>query len=208
MDRSAVIAALSGLKPRARDIFEVALPVCAGTAYSWSHHGPLDANSLGLLAGLLLVVSIFGKGLRDATLAALLLGALPVIVSALTLQPKESTLYDPVLWCIATPFAMWCLCHRLLERPSAQARMVFLLANTAAVAVLVIPVIGGRIHWGIVVLPFAVFRVATNAADKIRVDEELLSDRFASDMKEAREIATRIQWIGGAWVAGWAGVMP
>jgi hypothetical protein len=68
---------------------------------------------------------------------------------------------------------------------------------------LAVPVIQGQVHWGIVVLPFAVFRIGASTADKIRLGKE-----YATSLAEAREVTRRVQWVGGAWVAGWAGVTP
>lgn len=35
-----------------------------------------------------------------------------------------------------------------------------------------------------------------------------VADVDPAGLAEARAIAGRIQWIGGAWVAAWAGVLP
>ncbi len=194
------------------DLLEIVLPVIAGAAYVL---GRAETANLLSMRWLLPCISLFaialwppaGRLLRDANVATLLLGFAPVILTAYALQPAERTLLDPVLWCLATPFAMWCASVRLLGRPGPQTRPAFLLTNTVAAAALLVPIVGGQIHWGIVILPFAVFRIASSTADKLRVNFSGAA-KDATTLAEARAIAGRIQWIGGAWVAGWAGVLP
>lgn len=199
-------------RPRPQDLLEFLLPLIAGATYV---RGRAESFTLSSILWLLPCISLFAgtlwapvaRLLRDPNLAALALGFAPVILAAYVLQPSPLTLQDPVLWCVATPFAMWCAAVRLLERPGTQTRSLFLLINTVAAAVLLVPVIGGRIHWGMIILPFAVFRIASNNADKIRVNFAGQPEDLAG-LAEARAIAGRIQWIGGAWVAAWAGVLP
>jgi len=200
---------------------EIALPIAAGAAYVVTRARPLKLQGLAsggevVIATVLLVAALIGllilllllhgrlpARLRTPMVTGLLAGAAPVLLAALVVTPGEATLRDPVLWCIAIPFAMWCAAARMLETPGLQTRSLFLLANTAAVAALLVPVIGGRIHWGIVILPFAVFRIAAGAGEKIRRGAD-----DAAGLEEARAIAVRARWIGGAWIAGWAGVLP
>ncbi|MBM4233105.1 MAG: hypothetical protein FJ160_02850 [Gammaproteobacteria bacterium] len=102
---------------------------------------------------------------------------------------------DPVLWCVFS--------NARLRRPEP----LFSLTNAVAAAVQLVPIVSGRICWGVIILPFAVFRLAESTADKIRVKLAGQSEDPAA-LAEARAIAGRIQWIGGAWIAGWAGVLP
>lgn len=202
-------------------MLEIALPIIAGAAYAATRGGlsmlqhaasrgerviatlGLCAALIGLLIALLLLHERLPASLRTPMGSGLLAGAAPMLLAAWVVAPGETTLHDPVLWCIAIPFAMWCAAARLLEAPGSQTRSLYLLANTAAVAALLVPVIGGRIHWGIVILPFAVFRIAAGAGEKIR-----RGAADAAELGEARAIAVRARWIGGVWIAGWAGVMP
>jgi len=96
-------------------------------------------------------------------------------------------------WLILIPSIMWGLSVRLVDSASSNSATLYRMANTLALVSLGVPVVAGEVHWGIVVLPFALFRIAMNAASKI---------------DEARAVTQRIQWFGGAWVAGWAGVLP
>ena len=197
---------------RPHQLLEILLPVLAGAAYVRTR---AESGTLNSIWWLLPCIALFSatlwspiaRVLRDANVAALLLGFAPVMVAAYALQSTAMTLQDPVLWSVATPFAMWCAAVRFLERPGAQTRSALLLTNTVAAAALLVPIVGGRIHWGIIILPFAVFRIAASTADKIRVNFAGQSEDPAA-LAEARAIAGRIQWIGGAWVAGWAGVLP
>lgn len=94
---------------------------------------------------------------------------------------------------ILVPSIMWGLSVRLVDEPSSSSATLYRAANTLALVSLGVPVVAGEVHWGIVVLPFALFRIAMNALSKI---------------DGARAVTQRIQWFGGAWVAGWAGVLP
>ncbi|MBU6378451.1 MAG: hypothetical protein KJS95_07940 [Gammaproteobacteria bacterium] len=193
---------------RPRDLAEVALPAFAGLAHGWRQL-PAAPEVSALWPGIsalvlcLLVLAVLSPRVKNMSLAALLLGAAPMFAAAFVMQPGVSTLRDPMLWCLAVPFAMWCGALRLVEAPGAEARSMFRLANTLPLIALAVPAVGGEVHWGIVILPFAVFRVASSTADMIRPGKE-----YAVSLAEAQDVARRIQWVGGAWVAGWAGVTP
>ncbi|MEY2624327.1 MAG: hypothetical protein RL412_102 [Pseudomonadota bacterium] len=94
---------------------------------------------------------------------------------------------------ILVPSIMWGLSVRLVDSSSSSSATLYRVANTLALVALGVPVVAGEVHWGIVVLPFALFRIAMNAASKSH---------------GARAVTQRIQWIGGVWVAGWASVLP
>ncbi len=94
---------------------------------------------------------------------------------------------------VLVPSIMWAMSVRLVEAPSSNVVTIYRAANTLALVALAVPVVAGEVHWGIVVLPFALFRIAMNAA---------------SHLAGARAVTRRIQWFGGAWVAGWAGMLP
>jgi hypothetical protein len=204
------------LKFQAADFAEVALPAFAGAAHVLrlgGQRGLVDSEGHGLAAmlwpgGALICLLILALGsvagrVRDMSTAAILLGAAPVVAGSLALQPGAATLSDPVLWCLAIPFAMWCGSVRVVASPRPDSRNVYRIANTLPMVALAIPVIQGEVHWGIVVLPFAVFRIASSTADKVRPGKA-----HAVGLAEAHEITRRTQWIGGAWVAAWAGVGP
>lgn len=136
------------------------------------------------------------KPSSKAILVRLIEVAPPIIACATFVMARGGSLTPtsaPMLIAIALPFALWAICLRLVESPTARSATIYRLANTLVLLSLGVPVVAGAVHWGIVVLPFALFRIAMNAASKI---------------DEARAITQRIQWIGGAWVAGWAGVIP
>ena len=94
---------------------------------------------------------------------------------------------------ILVPSIMWGLSVRLVDSSSSSSATLYRVSNTLALVALGVPVVAGEVHWGIVVLPFALFRIAMNAASKIH---------------GARAVTQRIQWIGGVWVGGWASVLP
>jgi len=160
---------------------------------------------MAFAALMLILVSLasVARRLRDMSAAAFTVGVLPLFAAMMVFQPVEATLRDPLVWCLAIPFAMWSGAVRLVEAPRAESRTLFRVANTLPLIALAAPVISGEIHWGIVILPFAVFRVAASTADMIRPGKA-----YADSLAEARDVARRIQWVGSAWVAAWAGVSP
>jgi hypothetical protein len=211
---------MNSASSRARlvDFAEVALPTIAGAAYGWQQLAAAEGGAvhaafatllptllpaaLALLLAVLLLGSVVGR-LRDPTSSALIGGAVPVVIGCLSVTPADSVLRDPALWCLAVPFAMWCGAVRLLNAPGSQTRTLYRLINTLPLLTLAVPVIVGELHWGIVILPFAVFRIAAKAADQllpVDIEPAVLSDLCA--------MSRRTQWIGGAWVAAWAGVLP
>lgn len=105
----------------------------------------------------------------------------------------EINAVPPLGFLILVPSIMWAVSVRLVALPSSSSAALYRAANTLALVALGVPVVAGEVHWGVVVLPFALFRIAIDAASKI---------------EGARAVTQRIQWFGGAWVAGWAGVLP
>jgi hypothetical protein len=187
---------------------EIALPAFAGAAYALRHGAAAGTGEMPWSGAALILLLIAGLGsiarwVRDMSTAAILLGAAPVAAGCLAMDSGTGALRDPVLWCLAIPFAMWCGSVRLVASPRADSRNLYRIAGTLPMIALAVPVIQGQVHWGIVVLPFAVFRIGASTADKIRLGKE-----YATSLAEAREVTRRVQWVGGAWVAGWAGVTP
>ncbi|MBM4216224.1 MAG: hypothetical protein FJ173_08655 [Gammaproteobacteria bacterium] len=56
---------------------------------------------------------------------------------------------------------------RIVEASSSNVVTIYRAANTLALVALAVPVVAGEVHWGIVVLPFALFRIAMNAASHL-----------------------------------------
>ena len=193
---------------RVEDFAEIALPAFAGAAYALRHGAAAGTGEMPWPGAALVLLLIAGLGgiarhVRDMSAAAMLLGAAPVVVGCLALDPRAGTLQDPVLWCLAIPFAMWCGSVRIVALPRADSSNLYRVASTLPMIALAVPVIQGQLHWGIVVLPFAIFRIGASTADKVRPGKE-----YAASLAEARELTRRAQWVGGAWVAGWAGIAP
>lgn len=90
---------------------------------------------------------------------------------------------------------MFALGVRATRQPEKSGATAYRVSGIIAVLALVLPVATGQAHWGIIILPFALMRIALTSADKLGTDE-------------ARAIARRIQTFGGLWIAGWAGVLP
>jgi hypothetical protein len=127
------------------------------------------------------------------TLAFELSLAAVTAVAFVAARGGEINAVPPLGFLILVPSIMWAVSVRLVALPSSSAAALYRAANTLALVALGVPVVAGEVHWGVVVLPFALFRIAMDAASKI---------------EGARAVTQRIQWFGGAWVAGWAGVLP
>lgn len=183
-------------------LFERALPLVAGAALAVAGAGQLTATRAVLLAALA-VVNIFIPAMRHALFDGLVGGLVPTLLGYAIVVGSLDGLRDPALWSIAVPFAVYASNVALVRNANSSSPMIFALLNTLALVALVFPVIAGRIHWAIAILPFAAFRVAATAADKIRAGEE-----FDLSRREAEEVAQKILWVSGAWIAGWAGVTP
>lgn len=174
----------------------------AGAALALSGGGELDFLT-GLALGSIAVAAGAGPGITSPWSAALFFGVAPALLGYGLVSGSVEALRDPFLWCIALPFAVYAANPGLVATARAGSAILFALLNSLALAALAWPVIMGRIHWAIAVLPFAAFRVAATTADKIRPGET-----FAVSRREAAEIAQKILWISGTWVAAWAGITP
>jgi hypothetical protein len=187
MDSRAVIT-------RAAPVIEVVLASAAGFAFVIARGGIVDAASGITVLAIVVLSSLCAQRFRQPTLGAICAGFFPAVSAGLAAATDPVAVFrEGVLLSVAVPSAMWAMSVRLAESPTAQSPTVFRIANTLVLLALGVPVVTGVLHWGIVILPFALFRIAVNTAPKI---------------SEARAVIQRTQWFGGAWVAGWAGVLP
>lgn len=179
---------------RAAPVIEVTLATAAGFAFVMARDGTVDVTRWITLLAIVAIASVCARTFRQPTLGALGAGFAPAIAAGLVAATDPLTVFrEGILLSVAVPSAMWAMSVRLAESPTSQAATLFRIANTLVLLALGVPVVTGELHCGIVILPFALFRIAVNAAPKL---------------SEARAVAQRIQWFGGAWVAGWSGVMP
>jgi len=180
--------------PRAASVIEVVLATAAGFAFVMARGGTVDAASVITVLAIVVLSSLCAQRFRQPALGAMSAGFFPAVAAGLAAATDPVAVFrEGVLPCVAVPSTMWAMSVRLAESPSARSAVWFRIANTLVLLALGIPVVTGELHWGIVILPFALFRLAMNAAPK---------------MSEARAVIQRTQWFGGAWVAGWAGVLP
>lgn len=179
---------------RAAPVIEVVLATAAGFAFVMARGGTVDAASGITVLAVVVLSSLCAQRFRQPTLGAMCAGFFPAVSAGLAAATDPVAVFrEGALLSVAVPSAMWAMSVRLAESPTAQSPTVFRIANTLVLLALGVPVVTGVLHWGIVILPFALFRIAVNAAPKI---------------SEARAVIQRTQWFGGAWVAGWAGVLP
>jgi len=183
-------------------LFERALPVFAGAACAYSGGGELDALK-ALLLGALVTAGTIGPTSRGAMLDGVLFGLGPALLAYALITGSIEALRDPIAWSIAVPFAVYAANPGLVVAARAQSSVLFAMLNTLALVALALPVLTGRIHWAIAILPFAAFRVAATTADKLRPGNEFIVSR-----EEAGAVAKKILWLSGAWIAGWAGITP
>jgi len=183
-------------------LFERGLPVFAGAALARSGGGELDALRI-LLLGALVLAGAIGPRSRGALLDGVLFGLLPVLLAYALTTGSIDALRDPIAWSIAVPFGVYAANPGLVAAARAQSSALFAMLNTMALVALALPVVTGRIHWAIAILPFAAFRVAATTADKLRPGDEYVVSR-----EEAGAVAKKILWLSGAWIAGWAGITP
>jgi hypothetical protein len=183
-------------------LFERGLPVFAGAALAHSGGGELDALK-ALLLGVLVIAGTIGPSSRGAMLDGVLFGLGPALLAHALTTGSIGALRDPIAWSIAVPFAVYAANPGLVAAARAQSSALFAMLNTLALVALALPVLTGRIHWAIAILPFAAFRVAATTADKLRPGDEFMVSR-----EEADAVAKKILWLSGAWIAGWAGITP
>lgn len=183
-------------------LFERGLPMAAGVALALSGGGELEFL-MGLVLASVAVAAAAGTGRGEPFSDAALFGLAPAVLGYGLTAGSVDALSDPALWCIALPFAVYAANPALVSSARIGSPMLFAMLNTLALAALALPVVTGRIHWAIAILPFAAFRVAATTAEKLRPGDE-----FAEGRREASEIARKILWISGAWIAGWAGITP
>jgi 1,4-dihydroxy-2-naphthoate octaprenyltransferase len=86
-----------------------------------------------------------------------------------------------------------------LRLGDAAARSLFLGLHTSALIIIGFAIVANEVHWGMIVLPFAVFRIAAGAADAI-----LSGVEFERSVEESWEIALKAYVVGAVWVVGWS----
>ena len=159
----------------------------------------------------------FGRG-REA--AAVVLGGYGPAVLACGLQ--SDVWFDRRALILATPIAMWLAAsvvvdgvrrardtagrggrNLALTLGDAASRSLFLGLHTSAIIILGFATVADEIHWGMIVLPFAVFRIAAGAADAI-----LSGVEFERSVQETWDIAVKAYLVGSLWVVGWTLAPP
>ena len=183
--------------------FERGLPLFAGAALAISGGGQLTDYAAGMLLAVLVLATALGNTSRGPWADGALFGLAPVLLAYAATSGPTDLWQQPLVWCIALPFAIYAANPALVAGARSGSPTLFGMLNALALAALAPPVVTGRIHWAIAILPFAAFRVASATADKLRPGEE-----YASSRQEAGEVARKILWVSGAWIAGWAGVTP
>jgi len=184
-------------------LFERGLPLFAGAALALGGGGAFTlATGLGAGAAWVMLAAL-GTRSRGAALEGLCFGLAPVLLGHALAGGAIEPARPWLVGCLAVPFAVYAANPALVAGARAGSPMLFGLLNALALAALAPAVIGGHIHWAIAILPFAVFRVAAETADKIRP-----GDTFERSRAEAADVAQKMLWVGGTWLAGWAGIPP
>lgn len=197
------------------------LPALAGTLQGVALAGGIRwwAAAIVLIAGWLLPWAFkdFGERLGAwRELAAVVLGGYGPALLACGLQ--SGNWFDRRTLILATPIAMWLAAAVLVDGVrraralsasgtrnlasrigDAAARSVFLGLHTSALIIIGFAIVADEVHWGMIVLPFAVFRIAAGAADAI-----LSGVEFERSVEETWEIALKAYVVGAAWVVGWS----
>ncbi len=197
------------------------LPTLAGTLQGIALAGGIRwwAAALVLIPGWVLQRAIKDSGERFGVwreLAAVLLGGYGPALLACGLQSGDW--FDRRTLILATPIAMWFAAAVLVDGvrraralsalgarnlPSrlgdAAARSLFLGLHTSALIIIGFAIVANEVHWGMIVLPFAVFRIAAGAADAI-----LSGIEFERSVEETWEIALKAYVVGAVWVVGWS----
>jgi len=197
------------------------LPALAGTLQGIALAGGIRwwAAALGLIPGWILQQAIKDSGERFGVwreLAAVVLGGYGPALLACGLQ--SGVWLDRRTLILATPIAMWLAAAVLvdgvrharalsasgarnlaLRLGDAAARSLFLGLHTSALIIIGFAIVANEVHWGMIVLPFAVFRIAAGAADAI-----LSGVEFERSVEESWEIALKAYVVGAVWVVGWS----
>ena len=201
------------------------LPALAGAVQGSMYSGAMrwSALILALIPGGILQVLVKDLGERLGSWrepAAIALGGFVPALLACGLQ--SGVWADRRALILATPIAMWLtaavlvdgvrraravsatggrnLATRLGDGP---ARSLYLGLHTSALIILGFAVVADEVHWGMIVLPFAVFRIAAGAADAI-----LSGIEFERSVEETWEISLKAYLVGAVWVVGWSVAGP
>ncbi|MBU3671574.1 MAG: hypothetical protein FGM43_03415 [Sinobacteraceae bacterium] len=197
------------------------LPALAGAIQGAALAGGLSgwALALALLPGMLLQLAIKDLGERFGRwreLAAFMLGGyLPALLGC---GLQSGVWLDRRTLILATPIAMWLSAAVLVDgvrraralsaagrsnlassMGDSAARSAYLGLHTSALIILGFAIVADQVHWGMIVLPFAVFRIAASAADAI-----LSGIEFERSVEEAWEISLKAYLVGAVWVTGWS----
>jgi hypothetical protein len=197
------------------------LPALAGTLQGIALAGGIRwwAAALGLIPGWILQQAIKDSGERFGVwreFAAVVLGGYGPALLACGLQ--SGVWLDRRTLILATPIAVWFAAAVLvdgvrharalsasgarnlaLRLGDAAARSLFLGLHTSALIIIGFAIVANEVHWGMIVLPFAVFRIAAGAADAI-----LSGVEFERSVEESWEIALKAYVVGAVWVVGWS----
>ena len=197
------------------------LPTLAGTLQGIALAGGIRwwAAALVLFPGWVLQRAIKDSGERLGVwreLAAVLLGGYGPALLACGLQSGDWL--DRRTLILATPIAMWLAAAVLvdgvrraralsaigarnlaLRLGDAAARSLFLGLHTSALIIIGFAIVADEVHWGMIVLPLAAFRIAAGAADAI-----LSGVEFERSVEETWEIALKAYLVGAVWVVGWS----
>ena len=201
------------------------LPALAGAVQGSALSGGLRwwALILALFPGLALQSSITDFGERFGSWREPAAVALGGYVPALLACGLQSGVWaDRRALILATPIAMWLTAAMLVDgvrRARAlsatggrnlaarlgdgAARSLYLGLHTSALIILGFAVVADEVHWGMIVLPFAVFRIAASAADAI-----LSGIEFERSVEETWEISLKAYLVGAVWVVGWSVAGP
>lgn len=197
------------------------LPVLAGTAQGAALAGGLNGWAFGiaLIPGPALQYFVKDFGERLGTwreFATVMVGGYLPALFACGLQ--SGAWLDRRTLILATPIAMWLTAAVLVDgvrrartintaghsnlashMGDTAARSTYLGLHTSALIILGFAIVADQVHWGMIVLPFAVFRIAASAADAI-----LSGIEFERSVEEAWEISFKAYVVGAVWVAGWS----
>jgi 1,4-dihydroxy-2-naphthoate octaprenyltransferase len=167
------------------------------------------------------IIKEFGRRLGSwRELAAVAIGG---YVPALLACGLESGVWiDRRTLIVTTPIAMWLAAAILVDGVrgarevtasggrnlasrlgDGAARSLYLGLHTSALIIIGFAIVANEVHWGMVVLPFAVFRIAAGAADAV-----LSGVEFERSVEETWEISLKAYLVGAVWVVGWSVAGP
>lgn len=178
-----------------------ALPLIAGALLVVARGGRVGLFEGAVLIGAGIVFAALGRFAKEHFLWAMLVAAAAVFAGFAVGGGIPRVLADPLLWSVAFAYGAYAANVALAIRPPVHAPMVFRVLNTMVLVVLVVPVVAGQVHWAIVILPFAVFRIAMTRADELARSDVI-------DREPVLDLSRKIYWISGGWIAAWISVLP